>query len=109
MTNTLNGVHVENVEYFGTSRGVAFTGKVFLDNQKVGTLENKGNGGATSFYIENKEAREEFAIRMKEYFTKENIQPIEEESTFAEHLLDLHDFGKVLTDEEKMKLLQENE
>lgn len=108
-TTELNGVSVKSVEYLNTSRGVAFTASLFLDNQKIGFIENSGTGGPTSVFIEIKEAREEFSIRMKEYFKNLNDEPVEEESTFADHLLDVHDFGKVLSDEEKLQLLLENE
>jgi hypothetical protein len=105
---TLNGVHVENVQYLSTSRGVAFTAVLYLDDQKIGMVENRGEGGPTSVDITDQEAKEEFYIRMQEYFVQQNIQPVEEESEFVDHLLDLHDFGRVLTEEEKWQLIQEN-
>lgn len=38
---------VKNIKYLNTSRGVAFTADLYKDGEKVGVIENHGNGGDT--------------------------------------------------------------
>jgi len=102
---TVNRVSVKNVSYLETSRGVAYTAPIYLDEQEIGLIENRGDGGATTIFIE-KDYREEFNQCMHEYF-KEN--PVDakgmEEEVFADVLLDIYEFGRVLTEEEKIAFI----
>lgn len=103
---SLEGIRVGEVKYTETSRGVAIDAVVYLDDVKVGYLENRGDGGATSIFIEPGEARTTFKMRRDSYFGANNIEDTGlSDEIFADHLLDVHDFGKVLTDDEKMKFL----
>ncbi len=41
---------VNDIKYLETRNGVAFTANLLMNDAKVGTIENDGNGGATSEY-----------------------------------------------------------
>jgi reverse gyrase len=102
----IKGIYVTEVNYLETSRGIAYTAPLFMDNQKVGLIENRGDGGATFIYVDS-EYRNEFYKRMNEYLKENNITGAMAEETFAEHIIDVFEYGKVLTDEEKESLLFE--
>ena len=40
------------IKYLETSRGIAFTAELLEDGKKVGVVENRGDGGATFFFID---------------------------------------------------------
>lgn len=112
MHNNINGIFVTNVNYLETSRGVAYTAHIFMivhENQNlVGIIENRGDGGMTSIYIEP-EHRETFNNRMYDYFRTIGTAIHEDErdyEVFADHLLDMYEHGRVLTDAEKWALIQ---
>ncbi|MFE8701227.1 hypothetical protein ACFYKX_11530 [Cytobacillus sp. FJAT-54145] len=104
MNQAIHGISIKSISYLETSRGVAYTAPLLLDGKEVGTIENQGNGGATMIRM-NHEAQEEFQSRMNTYFAEQNLETDEE--VFAEHLIDVHEFGRVLTEEEKEVILNE--
>ncbi|MBL4952057.1 hypothetical protein JK635_07515 [Neobacillus sp. YIM B02564] len=108
---TLKGLRVSRVDYHETSRGIAYTAPIYINNTKVGLVENRGDGGMTRLLVEP-EYRKEVASRIKAYFedeTKIHEQTHEDvrEEVFAGYLIDLFEFGKVFTSEEKEQLLKE--
>lgn len=105
----INGIKVAAINYMETSRGVAYVAPILMDEKPIGKIENLGDGGMTRMYIDF-EVRSEFYKRKDEYFREQGI-PIYEDGRdfeiFADHLIDVKEFGRVLTDEEKLKLLLE--
>lgn len=121
----LNGVRIVDVKYFETSRGVAYTGSILIDEEVVGSVEHRGDGGMLHVIFADKTMRSEFVKRAVSYLEETEAQVAtlgdtykgESEAfvqhhidrqiteTFAEALIDVHDFGKVLTEEEKMEFL----
>lgn len=121
----LNGIRMVDVKYLETSRGIAYTGTILMDGEVVGDVEHRGDGGMLNVYFADKEKRIEFVKRAVTYLeeTEGQVPTLSEvykgesdafiqhhidmqiEEAFAEVLLDVHDFGKVLTEEEKMEFL----
>lgn len=93
---TLEGIHVTKARYRDTNRGVAFIADLYMDNEKIGYVENKGDGGASAIEV-LPEFRQEFKKRMDTYFTTVERQ-LPEEEQFVEHLIDMQEFGKVIGD-----------
>ena len=97
----IKGIRVTNPKYLETHSGVAFTADVLLEGKKVGFVENEGRGGCNTLYVESAH-REEVHKRMHAYMEEEKVELWDsEESIFAEHLMDILEHGKVLTDKEK--------
>ena len=51
--NLTFSVDPSTIAYLETSRGVAFTASLLLDGKKIGLVENRGNGGATTGDLDN--------------------------------------------------------
>lgn len=104
----LGGCYVHGVKYLETSRGVAFSGILTMDGEDIGMVENSGTGGATTIQLHEPDKREELTKRIEAHFVEngkwEKYQTMADEF-FANELLDVHDFGKVLTDEDRDQLL----
>ena len=97
----IKGIKIADLQYSEHSRGVSHYGKIEMDGIFIGTVENKGYEIVSTVSI-LPDAREEFHKRMKEYMTENDMEVHQE--TFMEHLLDVYDFGKVLTEDEKNQL-----
>ena len=48
--NPMFTVNAKSIQYTPTDRGVAFTAELLEDGLKVGSVNNKGNGGGTFAY-----------------------------------------------------------
>lgn len=104
MKRDIKGIYITEVNYLETSRGVAYTAPLYMDGKKIGTIENKGDGGVTSIFV--KEYSEELNRRIDEYLKeKSNKEVYDKKEEFANDVIDIFEFGKVLTEEEKEKLL----
>lgn len=107
----LMGCYVYGVRYLETSRGVAFSGILKMDGEDIGMVEKSGTASATTIQLHEPEKREELTKRIQVYFEEngkwEDYQTMPDEF-FANELLDVHDFGKVLTDKERDELLGKN-
>lgn len=103
---TLKGMRIKKINYLETSRGVAYTAPMLLDEKEIGSIENNGEGGPTDIRVYG-ESRQELQERMNAYFKENNIEFLgTKEEEFAEHLIDLYEYGKVLTEDEKFELLK---
>ena len=107
MGNQIKGIEIKGIDYEVSDRGVAFVAPLFMDNQEIGTIENKGNGGLTTFCVSNEEAYAELIKRIDQYFIEigEEIPVAIRKDRFAESIIDMFEFGKILTDEESVKFI----
>lgn len=48
----IKGYEVKELKQLEGSRGVSFTANIYLNNKKIGTVENKGVGGATDLMLD---------------------------------------------------------
>lgn len=94
----IKGIYVKGLNYLETSRGVAYVAHLFMDGKCIGYVENLGNGGATSIYVTDPIYRDEFNKRMNEYLKEKKIKGGMVREIFAEHLIDLYEFGEVQDD-----------
>lgn len=102
-TKLLEGCYVDSVKYFETGRGIAFTAGIFLDGKEIGTIHNDGIGGCTYERIANKEIRQELKERSKNHIKAHGLEILHDSlivETFLNHLMDMHDFGRIISDEE---------
>lgn len=96
----LSGVHISDLVMEETNRGIFYTASIRLNNKKVGSLENPGDGSYTRIYIIEQEDRGLFNEKMQDYFKELGWDTSDESShsldyTFAEHLIELFEEGKV--------------
>jgi len=47
-------IDAKTISYLETSRGVAFTAKLLLDDKPVGSIENRGVGGFTAAHLDDR-------------------------------------------------------
>src|SRR5690606_5750682 len=102
-TKLLEGCYVNSVNYFETGRGIAFSAKLFLDGKEIGTIYNDGTGGCTYERITMNEMRQELIERSKNHMKAYDPQIVHDSlvvESFLNHLMDMHDFGRIISDEE---------
>ena len=83
-------VRVVSLQQIDTHNGVAYTAQLALDGEVVGTIENDGNGGPTTYYSLNSSP---FNWRDLEAFVRQcrrRGQPVSEEQAL-EALVDFTD------------------
>jgi hypothetical protein len=74
-------VQKSSINYLETSRGVAWTARLFRDGDYVGELENRGDGGETSIWTNTNDVKPEL-----EAIAKDNNVMLD---TLLNHLVDL--------------------
>lgn len=68
---------IQTTEMIQIHRGVAWCADLLRGGIKIGTIENRGDGGADHVYIEDKSARAEWY-----QFVADKFEDDEEEATF---------------------------
>ena len=99
-TKTMNGVHVREISYEETRRGMAFVAQLYVNSKKIGTIQNNGDGSGTR--IRTTPAKKaDLMRRCEKFYTDNNLyMGVIPEETFAEAIIDLYEFGKFLTKDE---------
>lgn len=97
MKNILN-IHITDLKDMETHRGVAYSAKVWMNGKEIGLLSYPGDGSYTRVNI----LENEFVFKEKviAYFEGMGWNPRDEQEyalyyTFAEHLIDMYEEGKI--------------
>lgn len=85
------GFHAGNLKELETSRGIAWTADLFLDGEKVGTIENDGNGGQTRWHSMSGGHVTHQSLRAKLEEASEGLCDFEPEVRFLEEMVDIHE------------------
>lgn len=64
----IRGISIDQYVELPTDCGIYFMGLILIDNVKVGTFENDGEGGVTAFQIDSMEYEVEMDRRISKYF-----------------------------------------
>jgi hypothetical protein len=99
---------IKNYRESETHRGLSYTADIVLDNNKIASLENPGDGSYTRVYITGD--KEAFNQEMKEHFDSLGWDMSDKEEyslhyTFAEHLLNIKESGEVSNEYKEMRFL----
>jgi len=81
-------VDPKSIKYLTTSRGVAFTADLLFNGDKVGMVENRGIGGATTADISIGDNLPSIRDALKEAWSS-NSEKFWAEEAFLDHLMDL--------------------
>lgn len=66
---SIKGISISHYNQMETSRGIAYSGKVYVDGKEVGMFENQGNGGCTTLRVP-RQTEEEIEKRRLQYYTE---------------------------------------
>ena len=64
------GVQLKSRKTWEAREGLGCTANIYMDNKKIGTFYDAGDGGCVDINIDTPEARNELARRAKKYFEK---------------------------------------
>lgn len=103
---SIGNFSITDISYTETRRGIAYIGNIIKDNEVIGTIEHRGDGGCVNVLVFPAH-RDELKRVGIEYFNSigfktENVDDHRFEQTIVEHLLCLAETGEV--DEETLKL-----
>ena len=70
---------LHNLKYFSMRRGLAYNCDVYFEGEKIGMIENEGNGGGTWFYPYDRST------------LSKDVQEYLESEINLEKLIDLHE------------------
>lgn len=96
---SINGIALKAVKSFQTMDGVGFTSNVYIGNKKIGTAGDGGYGGEVELYID-REHREDYSKRVKEYYEK-NPAEFNGETWFINELYELWETEKTFKSNSK--------
>lgn len=98
---SIKGIQLKQFQQMETRRGIAYTGTFVMEEQKVGSFENNGDGGMTSVWIEPP-YQTSFQERLADYFGAKEV----DEEAFVEALISLHEAEEVYKQQGKPILLE---
>lgn len=102
---TLTDVKIANVSMLEHSRGFAYSAIILKGDKQIGMLDNQGTGGVTNVHITSE--KKWFNEQMHHHFYQlgwdiSKSSKYSLEYTFAEHLIDIFEEGKL--SEESLEL-----
>lgn len=93
---SIKGVSIDQLQYMETSRGIMYNASVYVDGEKVGMVENQGNGGCTYLQVP-RQVEQDIEKRSVQYYTErpsdsDGVESfMEEVISYYEHEKDFKD------------------
>lgn len=96
----IKGFELKGVKVFTARNGYGLSANIYLNNKKIGTAYDAGNGGAMDIFIEKPENRSKFSEVVETYY-RENPSTLDGENGFIDELAALKEIESVFKKNEK--------